>query len=411
MQWAIIVICLPILIPLACIHAKRKQTFFKRLGFQSLPEYQKPVWVHALSVGEVLSAFPIIEAMRKKWPEKSIVFSASTLSGYEMAQSIQAQVNDIIYSPYDFIFSVQWMTKKLDPSMFVLVESDIWPNLLSHLYRKNIPSILLNARLSKESYRGYRLLKWFMQPALNSFSGICAQSDIQKARFESFDIDPSKIFVSGNVKFDQKRHQLSQNETTKLKKNLGLTQSMPVIVAGSTHAGEEKILITVFSRLIKQYPNLKMIIAPRDPGRAREIQTMCIEHHFEATLYSLNTYIDTVLIVDQMGVLGKLYALANIAFVGGSMVDEGGHNPLEPASMAKPVVFGLDMHDFPEVSRRLIHERAAFQVSNSNELYQIFRVLFDNTELARQCGEKGLKIVKDSQGAVQQSIDFIQHYL
>jgi len=411
LQWLIIIISLPFLIPLACIHPKRKQTFFKRLGLQNLQKYQKPVWVHALSVGEVLSAFPIIEAMRKKWPEKPVVFSASTLSGFEMAQNMRNQVNEIIYYPYDFIFSVQLMTKNVDPSVFVLVESDIWPNFLTYLHRKKIPSILLNARLSKESYRGYRLLKCFMQPVLQTFSGICAQSEIQKERFESFDTDPSRIIVSGNVKFDQKRNQLSQNELEDLKNATGLTKPTPVIVAGSTHAGEEKLLIDVFKRLISKYSNLKMIIAPRDPGRARDIQALCLENHLLVSMYSQQKQFESILIVDQMGVLGKLYALASIAFVGGSMVDEGGHNPLEPASMAKPVVFGLDMHDFPEVSQRLLSEGAAFQVQDSNELYQIFRLLLQDHDFAMQMGTKGLKIVKDSTGAVQKCIGFMETYV
>jgi len=410
LQWLIILIGLPILIPLACIHPKRKQTFFKRLGFQNMPVQQKPVWVHALSVGEVISAFPVIEAMRKAWPQKAIVFSASTLSGYKMAQNIRDQVNNIIYFPYDFIFSVQWMTKKVNPSVFVLVESDIWPNFLTHLYRKKIPSILLNARLSRESYRGYRLFKCFIQPTLNTFRGICVQSDIQKTRFEQFVIDSSKIIVSGNVKFDQKRHYLSPDEIESLRENSGLEKTTPVIVAGSTHEGEEKILIDLFSRLINQYPDLKMIIVPRDPVRANDIQTICLEHHLPASLYSQHKQFEKILIVDQMGVLGKLYALANIAFVGGSMVDEGGHNPLEPAMMSKPVVFGYDMHDFPEVSRLLVNKKAAFQVKNSNELYQIFQVLLANDKLARLCGLKGLEIVENSQGAVQEIIHYIKQY-
>jgi len=412
LQWVIIFICLPLFIPLVLIQSKRKQTFFKRLGFQNIQKnYQKPVWIHALSVGEVLAAFPIIEAMRKKWPDKAIVFSASTLSGYEMAQNIRNQVNDIIYYPYDFIFSVQWMTKKVNPSVFVLVESDIWPNFLTYLYRKKIPSILLNARLSKESYQGYKLLQWFMKPTLHTFRGICAQSKIQKCRFETFDIDSSKILVSGNVKFDQNRHQLSQDAIQALKKQLGLTKSTPVIVAGSTHPGEETILIEIFSELAKQYSHLKMIIVPRDPSRAKEVLTICTSHHLPAMLYSQQKLFEKILIVDQMGILGKLYALATIAFVGGSMVAEGGHNPLEPASVAKPVVFGTDMHDFPEVSKRLVAEGAAFQVKDSKELSHIIRLLLENTNLAKQCGEIGLRIVKHSQGAVHQSILFMENVI
>jgi len=411
LQWLIIIICLPLLIPLACIHTKRKQTFFKRLGFQKFAPYQKPLWVHALSVGEVLSAFPIIEAMRKKWPDQSIVFSASTLSGYEMAQKMRNHVDDIIYYPYDFYFSVLWMTIKIDPSVFVLVESDIWPNFLTLLYKKKIPSILLNARLSRESLKGYQLLNWFMKPSLNTFSEICVQSEIQKARFQLFDIESSKLITSGNVKFDQKRHQLSQTELEQLKKHFGLTQTTSVIVAGSTHFGEEETLICVFSRLVRKFPNLKLIIAPRDPARAREVHKICLTHQLPSFLYSQQKKVEKIMIVDQMGVLGKLYALANISFVGGSMVEEGGHNPLEPASMAKPVVFGPDMHDFPEISKHLVSAGAAFQVHNSNELYDIFLSLMNDADLARQSGQKGLAIVRNSQGAVQKNIGVISNYI
>jgi len=408
LQWLIILICLPVLIPLALIHPKRKQTFFKRLGFQSLDQHENPIWVHALSVGEVLSAFPIIEGLRKQWPNQPIVFSASTLTGYDMAQKIQPYVDEIIYYPYDFIFSVQWMIKKVNPKMFILVESDIWPNFLAHLHRKHIPAILLNGRLSKESLKGYQLFRGFMQPSLKSLTGICAQSNTQKDRFLSFDVEPSRIIVSGNVKFDQKRHQMSKDAIDNLKASLGVTDKTRIIIAGSTHEGEETILIDAFIRLRNQSPDLKLIIAPRDPGRGTEIQAICQLHNLSMVYFSnQKPFHKDILIVDQMGVLGKLYAIADIAFVGGSMVSEGGHNPLEPASMAKPVVFGSDMHDFPEVSECLVNEKAAFQVNSPKELYQKFQLLLNDTALARQCGLKGKQIVQNNQGAVQNCISFL----
>lgn len=403
---------MPIWLPLALIQKKRKQTFFKRLGFQSIKTQSqqiKPIWIHALSVGEVLSAIPIVKAIYKRWPHQDIIFSASTLTGYEMAQKVQSCVREIIYYPYDFLFSVKRMISIINPQIFILVESDIWPNFLTILHQKKIPSVLVNARLSKESFRGYRLLKWFMQPALSTFKGICVQSDEQAKRFLSFDIDPTKISVSGNVKFDQDQQPLSLDEILQLKKDIDLPENIQVIIAGSTHEGEEKIFGDMYSNLKKSTPNLKMIIAPRDPGRAKEIQSLLQKNGLSISLYSKKQFCTKdVLIIDQMGILGKLYAVCDIAFVGGSLVPEGGHNPLEPAAMSKPIVFGPDMHDFPEISKQLVSAGAAFQVQDSSELSTIFHALLKDTQLSKRCGEKAFKIFSENQGAVEKTLLFLQ---
>jgi len=407
---------LPILLPFALIQKKRKQTFLKRLGVQTIKfDYSqlKPIWVHALSVGEVLSSVPLVKTLSKRWPNQEIIFSASTLTGFEMAQQqVEPYVKEIIYYPYDLLYSVKRMIKVINPKLFILVESDIWPNFLINLYKKNIPSVLVNARLSKESYRGYRLLKWFMQPALETFNGICVQSDEQARRFESFGIDSSNILISGNVKFDQDLHLLSFEELTQLKKDIGLSENIPVIIAGSTHEGEEKIFAEIYSQLKQKTTNLKMIIAPRNPERAKEIQVLLQKYNFTTSLYSKKNFsTKDILIVDQMGILGKLYAVSDIAFVGGSMVPEGGHNPLEPAAMSKPIVFGSDMHDFPEISKQLVKAKAAFQVQNSSELFTIINYLLKNDRISKRCGEKASKIFFENQGAVERTMLFLQNFL
>ena len=408
LQWFIVYISLPVLIPLAFCSHKRKQTLWKRLGFRTTSVSGQPFWIHALSVGEVLSAFPLIEAIHEKWPSQPIVFSSSTLTGYEMAQRMKPFVNELFYFPYDFLFSSQWMIHKINPCLFILVESDIWPNFLTQLKKKHIPAILLNARLSRESFRGYRLLKWFMEPVLQSFSVICTQSDIQASRFSSFGIEKSKIKVTGNVKYDQSFHQLAHAEVAELKKSLCIRQEVPVIIAGSTHSGEESIFIDLYSKLRKSYADLKLIIAPRDPSRANEIQLICRTHNFVSTFISQNDPAEqSILIIDQMGLLGKLYAVCDIAFIGGSLVPEGGHNPLEPAAMAKPIIFGPDMHDFPEISKLLVENQAAFQVE-TNMLFDIVSELLEKPVRARIMGQNGRAIVEKNRGAVQASLHYIE---
>ncbi|MBF0450188.1 MAG: 3-deoxy-D-manno-octulosonic acid transferase [Candidatus Magnetomorum sp.] len=411
LQFFLIATLLPVWLPFALIHKKRKQTFLKRLGFQTIKSEKKlnsPIWIHALSVGEVLSALPLIRAMHNRWPDQEIIFSASTLTGYDMAQNIKSCVTEIIYYPYDLLFSVRRMIKKIHPRLFVLVESDIWPNFLTHIHHKKIPCVLVNARLSPESYRGYRLLKYFMEPALNTFTRICVQSDIQAKRFQSFGLEPVRIAVTGNVKYDQDQHQLSPDERQQLYIDLNISEDSPVIIAGSTHEGEETILAEIFSRLKKKQPDLKMIVAPRDPVRANDLHEIFHRYALSTTTFSQKQFKDKdVLIVDQMGVLGKLYGICKIAFVGGSLVTEGGHNPLEPAAMEKPVVFGSDMHDFPEISNQLIQKGAAFQVKDASELYTIFQHLLNDTHAAKRCGQRAKAFVRDNQGAVDKTLNFL----
>lgn len=405
---------MPIWLPLALIHKKRKQTFLKRMGWQpvQLDKKQSPIWIHALSVGEVLSAIPLVKAIHEQWPYEIIVFSASTLTGYQIAQQVRSYVADIIYYPYDIFFSVRRMINQIHPRLFILVESDIWPNFLTHLHQKKIPSVLVNARLSPESYRGYRLLQYFMGPSLQTFSHICVQSDMQAKRFQSFGIQSHHITITGNVKYDQNQNQLTSNEKIKILSDLGLSEKDVIIIAGSTHEGEELILSKVFSQLKTKMPDLKMIVAPRDPNRAKELQAIFHSYSLSTTIYSQKQLNDKdVLIVDQMGVLGKLYGISTIAFVGGSMVPEGGHNPLEPAAMSKPIIFGSDMHDFPEISQQLLDIGAAFQINNPAELQDTFQHLLNDSMAASECGQSAKAFVRKNQGAVQKTLKIIANEL
>ena len=414
-QLLLIIISMPIWIPIALIHKKRKQTFFKRLGFQNIQKIQdkqSPIWVHALSVGEVLSALPLVETIHKQFPEEKIIFSASTLTGYHMAQKIRSCVTDIIYYPYDLLFSVRRMIDRVHPRLFILVESDIWPNFLTCLHQKKIPAALVNARLSPESFRGYRLLKYFMEPSLKTFSNICVQSEMQAERFQSFGIYSPQLSITGNVKYDQGLNRQSEDDSKQLLNELGITENTPVIIGGSTHEGEEIILSEVFSQLKATMSELKLIIAPRDPNRAKELKDLFLTNSLSTTTYSQKQFKDSdVLIVDQMGVLGKLYGLCTIAFVGGSMVPEGGHNPLEPAALSKPIIFGQDMHDFPEISKQLTERGAAIQVKDSTELLNTFQFFLNKPAAARRCGQRAKKFVNENQGAVERTLAAIKHNL
>jgi len=415
----ILIILLPILIPISLIAKKRKATVFKRLGFQDfeIKKNKRPVWVHALSVGEVISAIEIIHSMKNEFSQ-DIVFSASTKTGFDMAmKNLEDDVYKIIYFPYDFIFSVKKMLNKINPCLFVLVESDIWPNFLYETKRRKIPAILVNGRLSPSSLKGYRHLSFIMKTAFNSFSIVCVQSEQEQERFKLIGMPEEKILITGNVKFDREVEIISKNKIDELKKSLNILDSDKVLIAGSTHPGEEIIFRNIYFSIKNNFNSFKLIIAPRDPDRAREIFKMFKESNISSSLFSKidinynnenNRETNDVLIIDKLGLLSSLYNICDIAFVGGSMLPFGGHNPLEPACVYKPVIFGKDMTDFSEISQLLISNNGAFQVQTQDDLLNIILELLNNPIKCEKAGLAAFSVFKANQGACKKSINYIK---
>ncbi|MBI5844614.1 MAG: 3-deoxy-D-manno-octulosonic acid transferase [Deltaproteobacteria bacterium] len=393
---------------------KRRKTFAPRLGFQKFPDHgpTRPIWVHALSVGEAKAAAPLARALARRHPERGVVVSASTATGYEiLKEETQPWVRHVFYYPYDLLFSVKKAFNRVDPALVVIVESDLWPNFLFEAKRRSVPVVLVNARLSERSLSGYRRFSFFFRPVFGLFSAVCAASEMQKERFESLLGDWEKVLVTGNIKFDSRPEEAPATG----RQSLGIPEDAPVLVAGSTHEGEEEILARLFPLWRESSPGLVLVAAPRDPGRACKAAELFRSIGLTTALFSEIVQSPSpgsdVIVVDAMGALASLYGLADAAFVGASMIPLGGHNPLEGAAHGKPVVFGPHMEDFAEIAELLVDERAAIQVVDENELESAIRVLLCDREKAEEIGERAKSVVLANRGAVDKMVEAISRFL
>ncbi len=424
--WAIFLVGgAPVIILALRFKPKRRRTFLQRLGLTPLPrgirqarQHRHPrIWVHALSVGEVISAVPLVRGLKQRFSDHQLVFSASTQTGFAIAQKqLSPTVDHLIYFPYDLWFSVRSRIQAIQPEFVVMVETDIWPNFLFELKKRDIPLILTNARLSSRSFAGYRRFSRFFAPVFGCFSRIGVQTDTDQDRFAGLGVLPARIKVTGNLKFDQPVEPMPESRQERMRQYLGIQAKQPVIVAGSTHPGEEARLVDLYLRLKTVFTDLVLILVPRDPERAASISALLANWELSVRFWSEGeppaaAPSPDIVIVDRIGVLRRLYAIAHIAFVGGSLVTRGGHNPLEPAAYGKPVLFGPDMSNFAGIAALLTESGGAIQVPHTEALYRDLIRLLKAPESARKMGEAGLAVFYQNQGAVANSLAVIQQAL
>ncbi len=380
-----------------------------------LPPLPKPVWVHALSVGEVQSAEPLVRALRRRQTHP-IVFSASTHSGHATATRLYGGLVDrIIYFPYDILFSVKKVIGQVDPRLVIVVETDIWPNFLFELQKRRTPAALVNARLSSRSLKGYRKAGWLLRPALQAFGTVCVQSREEAERFERLGVPAERIRATGSIKFDQPIVEDPHSLRKSVRSRLRLSEESLVVVAGSTHAGEEEAILRALIQLRPRHPELRLIVAPRHPRRAEAVASAAQRIGVPSALINQVDQLDSppavegteVLIVNALGLLRTLYAAADVTFVGGSLIPDGGHNPLEPAALAKPVLFGPYMHSCADVADRLEHAGGAQRVHDADELGTVLERLLGDPELRRAMGDRAQSVLRANRGAVQRTLEAI----
>ena len=406
---------------------KRRATLVPRFAFKVDFKFKetgkKRIWVHALSVGEVISSLPFIKELREQYKDLDIVFTASTKTGFDMAEQLflrnrslknRSQVNQLGYFPFDLGICVNKISRQIDPDAVVLIETDLWPNFLYEMKRRKIPVILINARLSKRSLKGYLRFKKFSSMFFSSLTQIMAQTQLDKKRFQSLGIDKRKISVVGNIKFDQIHENVDKKWVKGMRGSIGIQKGTKVFLAGSTHEGEEKILCSVYKKIKKRFPEFLMIIAPRDPERCSVVLSYLLSQNVNAALLSTMKKSNSqygVVLVDRMGELSRLYAICDVAFIGGSMVSQGGHNPLEPAAFSKPVLFGVDMSDFLLISNILVDSGGARQVESGIQLTNELETILGNRQVRGHMGRQNFKIFSSNSGAVQKILKNIDHLI
>jgi 3-deoxy-D-manno-octulosonic-acid transferase len=409
----------PIWVPVVWTRNKHRDTFFKRLFMQALspigpesPVARRPIWIHALSVGEVLSAESLVKALAQKHGPRALVFTASTQTGVEMATRLIApHVSAVRYFPYDALFSVNRALRVIQPRQVVIVETDIWPNFLYRLRRCRIPVHLVNARLSERSFRGYRRVGWLMAPLLSVFGRICVQTDSDRQRFRTLGVPDENVATVGNIKFDQPPATLSTAEIKQLREQFKLPADVPIWVAGSTHEGEEDVLSVAYRAVYASGIHPALIVAPRDPGRADSVCTLFKRSGCNASILAhleKQPVPPSVVVIDRIGILRKLYALADVAFVGGSLVKAGGHNPLEPASVAKPVLIGPHTEDFRWICQTLEAAGGAIRVHDAQQLAATVIRLIANQADCRGVGRRAYQVFAENRGAVARTLAVIE---
>lgn len=408
----IALVILLIYFPIYLLRRKFHSGLWQRLGV--LPKglnLGRPIWIHAVSVGEAMAVRGLVDGLRKTYPDKKFVISTVTPTGNKIAQAIARQGDLVCYLPLDISFIVKKVLTRVNPSLFIIAETEIWPNLITCLWKKKIPVAVVNARISDGSFRGYFMLKVFLKPLLNKICLFCAQTQTDADRLAAIGAKVDKIKVTGNMKFDLNGCEFSEKNYKNYKEKLAITAKEKLLVAGSTHPGEEKIILEAYKSLLTNFPDLKLLIAPRHPERAEEISVLIRGFGFEPVRISvLNPANPTnpIFILDTIGELLNYYAIADIVFVGGSLIKKGGHNILEPASLAKPVIFGQFMFNFRDTASLFLKNSAAMQVNNTKELRDKISVLLSDENLGISMGKNAQKVIKENLGATQRNIKLIE---
>lgn len=406
----IVIIYIPIYLSRRKFHAG----FFRRLGI--LPKdlnLNRPIWIHAVSVGEVMAVRGLVEELKKLYPEKKLVISTVTTTGNKIAQGIAGKTDFVTYLPLDLSFIVRRVIDKINPSLFIIAETELWPNLVSYLYRKRIPSVTVNGRISDGSFRGYLSIKFLVKPILNKINIFCVQTACDAQRLMRLGVARDKINITGNMKFDLKDYRDLKKDYTDYRSRLGLMPNEKLLVAGSTHPGEEEIILGVYKELRLDFSHLKLLIAPRHPERNKDIIKIISRFGFRSVFVSglasecATCKASPVFILDVMGQLIYFYSIADIVFVGGSLVKRGGHNILEPASLEKPILFGPYMFNFRDIAELFLTNQAAILVNNREQLKAKIKELLGNPAEALQLGQRAKELILKNTGATKRNLDLI----
>jgi len=416
-QIIFLIITLPFLLAVVLLTPKYRLRTWKRLGFglrsqikHTKKEERKTIWIHALSVGEVTSALALISGVRNRFPEAFLVFSTSTSSGAKVAEQLMADHADILIPfPLDILPVTAFFIKLIQPDLFILVETDFWPNILTCLQRKKIPVMLVNGRISHKSMASYRRFAFFFRPLFQTFHHLCMQTETDRVRMIDLGVPEDRVLTLGNLKFDTP---LITASSTLQEEPMVLPDDSLLLIAGSTHKGEEEIILSAYVRLRTAYPNLFLIIAPRDISRGKEIQELARTKGITVSCRSDKPeHSQRLLVLDTIGELAGCYRFADIAFVGGSLRHKGGHNPIEPAVMGAPVLFGPHMEDFAEISQDLLTAGGAIRVGGEESLFQAADTWLSDVRLRKEAGLAALKCVENQQGVIERHLQLIQAIL
>ncbi len=441
-----------IYLPILIFKGKLHREFLERFG-RYTPAKEKAllsgrdrIWIQAVSVGEVAVCKSLILLLKEKFPGQEIVISTITKTGNDLAKKLFSKYAMVVYFPLDFTFTVRRVIKYIRPRIYIMVETEIWPNILSELSLRSIPSMMINGRISDRSIGKYKLVKPFLKNVLSKIHVFCMQDIIDAERVISLGAPPDKVKVTGNMKFDA---DILANVDAPyvVRRSLSLNDDDPLLVAGSTHEGEEEMIVEAFRELVSDLPKLRLLIAPRHVERVEEVERVISKLGFQSARVSrLNEshlpdgarsakaritlarrslrgdeggnhaclparQESRIMILDTIGHLNEAYSAAAVVFIGGSLVEHGGQNPIEPAILGRAILFGPHMFNFRYITKVLLKECAAVQIASKEELVDGLRTLLFDPLKRSELGGNAKRAIAQNRGATKKNLEMISEIL
>lgn len=399
----------------------RPPALLQRFGFDitaaiAILRGRRPIWIHAVSVGETIAVKPLISALRLRYPDIPLLLSTMTETGRGLAQKI-TEIDCCLYFPFDYRLATNRLLQKINPLAVIIAETELWPNFIRSAKKLDIPTIIVNGRISDRSFSRYLRLGRFFRPVLADMFALCMQGSEDARRIVAIGANSARVFVTRNLKFDLLTKTLAADELQTVRAAFRLVSDCRIITAGSTHSGEEEQILDAFARILAKGHKALLVLVPRHPERAAEVAGLLVRRGFtflrRSQLKEDSPVIAAgeVLLVDTIGELMNLYAVADIVFVGGSLVPCGGHNLLEPASLGRPVLFGEHVANFREIASLALSYGAASQVGNSTELAELCCTLLNDHEKLQFMGDNGRRLLQEQGGATALNMAVIERIL
>lgn len=407
--------------PILLIFKKARAGLSQKLGFipeklaqrvAQIPSSSPRVWFHSVSVGEFNALFPLLEEFHKKHPEYKLFVSTTTRTGQELAQSKAASIAEVFYFPFDLPFALNSWLNLIKPQLVGIVETEIWPGFMSECEKRNVKVVLLNGRLSPRSFKGYLNWRWFFKPVISKFSALAVQSESEKERFFALAGNTVPTLVCGNIKLDGLRAN-SEQELAQLRDQTGLYSlaDAPVVVAGSTHEGEESAFLSILKELNSSF---RLVLVPRHPERFDRVAQLIESYGFRVRRFSKGERIEQkndVFLLDTIGQLKKFFGVCDLAFVGGTIANIGGHNLAEPCIYKVPVICGPHVHKTRDLCEKLLDCCALIKADDEKEIKSELETLLNSPERRRVIGENGFRFLSESQGALERTLSVLEQYL
>lgn len=383
----------------------------ERFGHFNAPRIEASLWIHAVSVGEVQAAEPLIRRLLEQHPALPLVVTTTTPTGSERVRKLFADSVIHVYFPFDLPFAIRNFLQRLRPCLLVMIETEVWPNLLAICRQEGIRTLLANGRMSKGSARGYRRLGSFSRATFASITAVAVQSQADAERFINLGVNAESVHVTGSIKFDIRLPASLLEQAAVVRRGW---DNRPVWVAASTHEGEDELVLAAHREVLQAHPDALLVLVPRHPERFERVASLCRREGFALSRRSLDEPASrdkSVFLGDTMGELTLFIGAADVAFVGGSLVSVGGHNILEPAALGVPVLFGPHMFNFVLISQMMLEAGAALQVENTAQLSDRVSRWLGDAALRAEAGERGRRLVAENRGALERLYAVIKQQL